>query len=138
MVKDAVKYVKNPAPVFIEFALQPGELQTREGVVRYQAGDALATGAGGERWPIRGQQFAETYEPISPLEFGHDGSYKKRYLMVDAKQLHEIADVDLGNGQGTLHAKIGDWLLTAPNGDRWVVADLIFKSTYQAVDGEKP
>lgn len=133
-----MKFVKKPVPLSVVFSLVSGEVQTREGVVRFEQGDAVATGIEGERWPIGLKHFAATYVPVPPLEFGQNGNYQKRHLPVDACQISEPLTVDLSAGQGTLSPNIGDWLLTVPNGEKWVVADSIFKLTYIAIDKNKP
>lgn len=133
-----MKFVKKPVPLAVVFARVSGELQTREGAVLFEAGDAMATGVEGERWPIRRQHFAATYVPVPPLVFGQNGSYQKKHLSVDACQILEPLTVELSAGRGTLSPNIGDWLLTAPNGAKWVVADSIFKSTYISVDESNP
>ena len=132
-----LKYFKKSIPVSIVFALSPGELLTKEGVVRYAVGDALATGVDGERWPIRRSHFVNIYEPDANLKFGQDGYYRKKHIPVDARQLVEITDIELSGGRGTLQALINDWLLTAENGDCWIVADSIFTMTYQSLENKK-
>ena len=44
-------YVKDET-VQVAFATEPGELISREGPNRYQPGDAIVTGATGDRWVV--------------------------------------------------------------------------------------
>lgn len=131
-----LKYFKKSIPVSVVFALGPGELLTKEGVVQYEVGDALVTGIEGERWPIRRSHFADIYEPNANLQFGQDGYYRKKHMPVEARQLVKITEVELSAGRGTLLPSINDWLITAANGDCWIVADSIFKTTYQSLEIE--
>jgi hypothetical protein len=125
-----VKVQKRPIPVRVEFASKSGSEQTIEGPVAYSLGDALLTGVAGERWPIRRAHFETTYVALSPTKMGEDGYYLKQPLIVDAEQVIRPTVVDLDTKSGSLIARPGDWLVTAPTGRRWVVADDIFQETY--------
>lgn len=127
-------WVKRRVPVKVEFLHTSGEMRTLEGLVRYEMGDALMTGSAGEQWPITRSRFEATYEPVSPGVLGEDGFYVKKPIPVEATQVREELVVSLGDRRGVLHAKVGDWIVTAPDGSQWVVADSIFKQTYQGVD----
>jgi hypothetical protein len=127
----SAKYVKKPLPVEVEFASGPGVLETREGPVSYEAGDALMTGFAGERWPIRRAHFEQTYEPLAPLEMGQDGRYLKKPMVISARQADADEHVVLQGGQGTLRATRGDWIVESGDGQRWVVENGIFHQTYR-------
>lgn len=125
-----MKAVKKPIPVQVEFASASAEIQTEEGPVQCASGDALMTGAAGERWPIERRRFEATYEPVAPIRMGENGAYLKKIETVDAQQTATEVEIDLGPSQGTLRAKPGDWIVTSNDGHRWVVASDIFQKTY--------
>ncbi len=118
----------------VEFAQADGTLPTREGPVAYAQGDAILTGAEGERWPLPRRRFDETYEPIAPLRPGKPGAYRKRPLMVWAKPMREPFTVELGESRGTLQGNAGDWLLQFAPGDQTVVSASVFARTYELLD----
>ena len=127
-----IKCIKKPIPVYVEFAESSGVLETLEGVVSYQRGDALMIGIKGERWPITRERFEETYYSSDPnLLLGSSGFYLKKPVLVDAFQVDAPCAIHLLNGSGILHANRGDWILHSADGHRWVVADDIFKVSYQ-------
>jgi hypothetical protein len=125
-----VKYLKQAVPVAVSFAAAAGEIATLEGPVRCAAGDALMTGVQGEHWPITRAHFEASYEPLVPLTMGQAGLYVKKPLAVEARQLDRATTVRMAQQQGSLHARAGDWLVSAPDGAQWVVVDEIFRQTY--------
>ena len=129
-----MKYIKRPIPIQVEFAQEAGTIQTLEGPVAFERGDALMMGIKGERWPIRRARFEETYVPIPPTRMGENGKYHKKPMPVSARQTTIDETVDLGGDRGVLLAKLGDWILTADDGRRWVVANDIFLVTYQPIE----
>lgn len=134
-----MKFQKRPLPFRVEFARKAGSMQTAEGSVAYRIGDALLTGVAGERWPIRRPDFERTYAPVPPARMGEDGFYVKLALVVDALQAQKATPIQLDGDRGVLSARAGDWIVTGPDGDRWIVADDIFRRTYAVVnegDGE--
>ena len=129
-----MKFVKIPHPVAVRFATIAGELLTREGPVTYAPGDALLTGVAGESWPIRRSDFNLSYEPIAPTCTGEAGAYRKRPARVEADQVTQAASIPTHSGNGNLRAEPGDWVVTNEQGQRWVVADDIFRLSYQRED----
>lgn len=134
------QFAKRPIPVVVEFAQEPGQLETLEGPVQYQAGDALLTGVQGERWPVARAKFDSTYQPSSNSTMPDCGWYTKRFIAVTAYQVDEETSICTQANANKLHAKPGDWVVTAPDGDQWVVARDIFAITYIAISqtGAKP
>ncbi len=128
------KFIKKPIPVAVEFARTSGQAKTLEGTVPYKTGDALLTGTAGELWPVPRDRFEETYEPVADLRMGEDGPYIKRPILVDAVQALSDTDITLKTHAAKLHANPGDWIITAQDGTRWVVAGDIFLNTYTAVE----
>jgi hypothetical protein len=125
---------KRPVEVTVQFAASPGVLSTREGDVRYAVGDALLTGAAGERWPVPRAHFDAAYEPVAPTRGGCDGTYRKRPALVLAKRMSETFAVDLSDARGTLRGGAGDWIVQYAPGDWAVVAGPIFAATYELLD----
>ncbi|TIC80284.1 PGDYG domain-containing protein [Crenobacter intestini] len=126
-----MKYQKRPLQVAVEFAKTHGQIQTMEGIVAYQKGDALLTGSKGERWPIVRQRFEETYIPVdASMAMGMPGLYLKKPLTVEAVQADRTVQIELSEGRGVLHARPGDWIISTESGDCWVVAEDIFADSY--------
>lgn len=129
-----MQYVKRALPTQVLFAEHAGTLDTLEGVVAYQNGDALVTGVEGERWPIAREDFERTYEAMLPTRMAEDGTYTKRHTPVQALQVTEITVLSIQSGTAKLRAAPGDWVVTDTHGKRWVVADTIFQKTYRALE----
>jgi len=127
------KFLKRAIVVQVEFADKPGLLTTLEGIVPYQAGDALMTGVDNERWPIARARFDASYKAQSPTRQGENGGYIKHRIPVTAVQITEPTQVALSSATASISGKIGDWLITAPDGSQWIVDDAIFSKTYQMV-----
>ncbi|MGO9445922.1 MAG: PGDYG domain-containing protein [Thiobacillaceae bacterium] len=129
-----MKYVKNAISVGVKFATQRGVLQTREGPVGYEAGDALMNGAKGEHWAIQRARFEATYKPLPPTAMGEEGQYLKMPLPVSARQVLADETIALSEARGVLQAQKGDWILTTEDGRQWVVANDIFRVTYSVLE----
>lgn len=129
----SMKFRKKPVAVDVCFAQSAGTLQTLEGLVKFIQGDALTTGVQNERWPIPRKHFESTYAPVWPTLMGTDGRYIKKPSKVTALQCGSEQHVSIGDGNGVLRAKVGDWIVTDGAGNRWVVADSIFRATYESV-----
>ena len=56
-------YVKKRIPIEVVQMDKPFKVETLEGVLHGKAGDYLATGVKGEKYPIDKEIFEETYEP---------------------------------------------------------------------------
>jgi hypothetical protein len=125
---------KRGVGVSVAFAPAPGVLPTREGDVRYATGDALVTGADGDRWPVPRAHFDLRYEPVPPTRAGEAGTYRARPRDVWAKSMHAPFIVTLGSGRGTLKGAAGDWLVQYAPGDCAVVGQAMFAATYELVD----
>lgn len=130
------KYQKLQIPTQVTFAAKPGVLSTLEGNVNYKAGDALMTGIQGERWPIARDQFNLTYEPISPVNMGEDGTYVKKNMIVKAEQALAPFEIYYPDKQSTLKGYVGDWKVSSPEGNEWIVADSVFKQTYKLIKSD--
>lgn len=125
---------KRPVPVDVQFAAQAGVLPTREGEVRYAAGDALLTGGAGDRWPVPRGRFDAWYQAVPPTRAGSDGVYRRRRAIVRVKQMSTTFAVELSAGRGTLRGVAGDWLVQYAPDDVAVVAQELFAATYELLD----
>lgn len=123
--------VKRPLPVTVEFAGRDGRVTTREGEVRYQAGDAILSGIEKERWPVPRACFFASYDPVAPLQAGDNGSYVKRHKAVWAWRSSASIEIELSGGRGTLRADAGDVIIDYGDCDLAVVTASIFESSYQ-------
>jgi len=118
----------------VSFAKMPGILDTLEGPVRYDTGDALVLGEKGERWPVKRHIFEEIYEPVKPIKLGDDGRYRGVVREVRALQLKEARRLDLANGRGILRGGAGDWVIDYGDGDMSIIAGDVFAETYELMD----
>lgn len=122
-------YFKKPIPVKVNFAIASGQILTIEGIVSFKKGDAILTGIEGEQWPVARADFMQSYDPTSPNIMGMDGYYQKKYLVIIARKV--LYDEIVKHGNGVLSACAGDYVITSPDGKKWVVANDIFHATYQ-------
>ena len=129
-----MKHFKLPIPVIVIFATADGVIMTLEGPVSHVAGDAILTGSAGEQWPIPRAIFEATYAPVAPLRSGESGAYIKKAIPVEARQADRAEVITLGDGRGEIQAQPEDWIVTAPDGRQWVVAEAIFRMTYRVAD----
>lgn len=120
----------------VKFAVANGVLETREGPVRHQKGDALVTGDDGERWPVTLALFRKTYEPVGDYTFGQDGAYRKIQRNASALRLAGPRSFALSRGRGALSGKAGDWILDYGRGDLSIVAEKQFEAYYELIDQE--
>ena len=133
----ARRYVKHEQ-VDVVFAKADGELISREGPNRYQAGDALITGSTGDRrecnadrWSVSRGRFDEKYEPVAPLPAGADGRYQARPIPVLARQMAEPFTIARRAGGDRLRGEAQDWLLQYAPGDYGIVENARFARVYR-------
>lgn len=136
-MNDANTYLKIPIKVYVEFATESGQIDTLEGPVSYQQGDALVTGVRGERWPVSSSRFEQTYEPVEGQLPGRNGSFTKRPIIVTAVQAEKDMTIQMISRDGQLSAHKGDWIVTTHDGAQWVVAADIFPKTYTPLERVK-
>jgi len=120
--------------VAVDFAADSGALMSLEGPNRYQAGDALITGAGGERWVVSRDRFDAKYLPADAgVAHGMPGAYRNRPAVVLAKQMHEaFALARSAAGGDVLHGTAGDWVMQYAPGDYGVVQATRFAKVYRS------
>lgn len=128
-----------PGAVFVEnvnvvrdvvFAERTGVVETLEGPVRHDVGDAIVQGSEHERWPVARVIFEQRYVPEDGQALGENGRYRKKAKTVLALQMDNDRRVDLKGGRGILQGKKGDWIVDYGEGDLAVVAAAVFQKTY--------
>ncbi|MDL2207649.1 PGDYG domain-containing protein [Desulfovibrio sp. OttesenSCG-928-M16] len=124
--------VKQDIPVRVVFADKAGTLDTLEGKVNYERGDALLTGSEGENWPVSRDSFDRRYVPEAAVERGQNGIYRPVAEPVWAAQIHEAFTVILSDEKGSLLGRAGDWLVQYGVGEYGIVDREIFASRYSA------
>ena len=126
----AAAFVKNEV-VEVVFAKTDGELVSREGVNRFQAGDALITGSTGGRWSVSRDRFHARYDPVSPVMVGEDGKYQSKPIPVLARQMSEPFTVARTKGGDLLRGLANDWLLQYAPCDYGIVENVRFQQVYR-------
>ncbi len=129
---DAIRVIKRPEPVEVEFARQDGVLETLEGFVHYKAGDALVTGPCGERWPIQAGRFARTYRPVEDSTADATHRFVKCAQAVLALRMSAAFGIRTSGASDPLSGKAGDWLVQYSPGEHGIVDAEIFARTYKA------
>ena len=127
----AAHYVKDEV-VQVAFAAAPGSLISLEGPNHYAAGDALISGATGERWSVTRDRFDAKYVAQAPTVPGSDGAYRAKAVPVLAKQMREPFTLARSAGGDVLSGGAGDWVLQYAPGDYGVVAQARFARVYRA------
>lgn len=126
----AALFVKDEL-VDVVFAKLAGELISREGPNRFQAGDALITGSTGDRWSVSRDRFDAKYMPVAPLKAGEDGRYRAKPLPVLARQIDEAFTLARSAGGDVLHGKARDWVLQYAPGDFGIIENARFAKVYR-------
>ncbi|WP_250472383.1 PGDYG domain-containing protein [Caballeronia sp. GAFFF1] len=126
----ARRVVKNEA-VTVEFAAAAGELLSLEGPNRYATGDAVVTGASGERWVVSRERFDAKYAPEGGIAHGEPGTYRNRPSVVLAKQMQEPFSIARSAAGDVLTGEPGDWVMQYAPGDYGVVKAARFAKVYR-------
>lgn len=125
--------VEKISTVTVVFAPTDGVVETLEGKVQCSKGDAILSGVEGERWPVSRPRFDMMYEPAGEFAHGGDGQYRKRSAAYTlAKQMDASFTVIVGQGD-VIMGQAGDWWMQYADGQQGVVADEIFRKTYQLI-----
>lgn len=120
--------------VDVVFAREAGELISREGLNRFDAGDALITGSTGDCWSVSRQRFNAKYSPVAPLRAGDDGCYEAKPVPVLAKRMAEAFCVARCAGGDVLRGAAHDWLVQYGPGDFGIVEAARFQRVYRPLD----
>jgi hypothetical protein len=126
----AVRALKDEV-VAVEFATCAGVLQSAVGPNRYGAGDALLTGATGDRWCVARERFDLKYEPLGGTARGAAGAYRNRPATVLARRIDVAFSVERSAGGDVLHGEPGDWLVEYAPGDHGIVDRRRFARVYR-------
>jgi len=122
---DGFETAKLPIPLEFRYAEEDETIETKEGSVGAQAGDAIMTGTEGEQWPIPAASFAETYDDLG------DGTAAKKNIPVFAKEMSEPFQVKVSWSDDLLQGEEGDYLVQYGDNDYGVVGTEIFVKTYE-------
>jgi len=116
---------KKPIPLQFRYADDEETIQTKEGPVSAQKGDAIMTGTEREHWPIPAEKFEQTYNVLEP------GLAAKKDIPVFAKEMIEPFQVKVSWSDDLLRGEGGDYLVQYGPGDYGVVGREIFGRTYK-------
>jgi hypothetical protein len=119
--------------VQVRFSREASTVQTNEGMVRVNPGDAILTGINGENWRVSRQRFSLKYRPAPPTHAGEDGAYISLPTTVFAVRMDLDFQVLLADGESRLSGRTGDWLVDYGDGSLGIVADQAFSETYEIV-----
>ena len=122
---DAFETAKKPIPLNFRYAEDGETIETKEGPVNANAGDAVMTGTEGEQWPIPRESFEQTYDILEP------GVAAKKDIPVFAKEMQEPFQVKVTWSDDLLQGEPGDFLVQYGPGDYGVVGREIFRKTYK-------
>jgi hypothetical protein len=117
--------------VQVRFTPEACTVQTPEGLVHAQPGDAILTGVAGERWRVSRAHFAEKYRPVPPAQEGEAGTYLSLRTRIRALQMPGPFEVLLADGRSRLTGKAADWLVDYGDGSLGIVSPAIFATTYE-------
>lgn len=117
--------------VAVVFADVAGELISREGPNRFEAGDALITGSTGDRWSVSRSRFDARYFPIARTKAGEDGCYQARPAQILAKQMVEAFTLARSLGGDVLSGLAHDWVIQYAPGDFGIVENARFQRVYR-------
>jgi hypothetical protein len=126
----AARFVKDEI-VLAEFATAEGVIQSSVGLNHYRIGDALVTGANGDRWCVSRDRFDVKYRPCEGVRAGDDGRYRNVPTPVWAKQMSEAFSIERTAGGDRLIGRPGDWVLEYAPGDYGIVDQARFALVYR-------
>jgi hypothetical protein len=118
----------------VRFTPIPCPVQTHEGVVHAQPGDAIITGTAGEHWRVSRARFSEKYRPVAPTVDGQAGRYISLPNRIVALPMRASFEVLLADGVSRLSGHEGDWLVDYGDGSLGIVSQAIFATTYEIID----
>lgn len=122
----AAHYIKEEV-VQVVFAAEPGELASREGPNRYRPGDAIVTGATGDRWVVSRDRFDARYVPVDEAA----GAWRNKPAKVLAKEMDAPFAIARSAGGDVLTGKAGDWLMQYAPGDYGITERARFLAVYR-------
>lgn len=131
----AAQRVVKDETVTVEFAAAAGELMSLEGPNSYAVGDAIVSGATGERWVVSRERFDPKYRPAdTTLAHGKPGAYRNIPSPVLARRMDEPFTLLRSAGGDRLTGSAGDWVMQYAPGDYGVVKAERFAKVYRLAD----
>jgi hypothetical protein len=124
-------YLVRPVVRDVVFARSPGTVESREGPVPYETGDAIVSDSMGA-WAVARARFEESYEPAHDQPAGAPGRYRKKAgTFAHARRLDAVLRLDRGDAPPH-HGEPGDWLVWDADGasDHRIVAHEAFAESY--------
>ena len=58
--------------------------------------------------------------------------YRKKPVIIEAYQTDK--EIDIATLEGTMHANVGDWIITGVNGEQYPCKPDIFEKTYELIE----
>jgi hypothetical protein len=133
-VPGSVRAASLPVERQVRFATQSGSLETTEGTVRHDSGDAIVTGESNESWPVTYKTFVTLYKPLGSTKMGDTGLYQKIEKSILALPIKNSARIDMSSGRGLLLGNAGDWIVDYGQADLAIVAGNTFLKSYRIFD----
>ncbi len=125
---------KRAVEVSVRFAAAATAVQSPEGPVHAQPGDALVSDAEGRCWRVAAERFGTRYEALPPTRMGEAGRYRSRPSEARAWRRGQGFELLLSDGLSLLRGQAGDWLLDYGDGHLGIVAAQVFDSSYELLD----
>jgi len=129
----AARRVVKDEVVNVEFAASAGSLISLEGPNRYVPGDALISGATGERWVVSRDRFDAKYVPSAGCGHGDAGKYRNIPSVVLAKRMDQPFSIARSAAGDVLHGSAGDWVMQYAPSDYGVVKADRFAKVYKVL-----
>ena len=130
----AAMFVKTEI-VDVVFAKTDGQLLSREGLNTFRTGDAVITGATGDRWSVSRDRFNAKYASTKEVFAGDNGKYQSNPVPVLARQMLTPFTIARSAGGDLLKGLAHDWLLQYAPGDFGIVENARFQQVYRRCDG---
>jgi hypothetical protein len=122
---------KREREVQVRFTPDACTVQTPEGLVHAQPGDAIITGIAGDQWPVSRSRFPAKYRAVPPTRSGDAGTYVSLPDRIIAVSMSGPFAVLLSDGVSRLRGRAGDWLVDYGDGSLGVVSGSVFATTYE-------
>ena len=128
---ELLQVMKKPIPLNFRIAKEVEVVETLEGKVTAQIGDAILTGTKGECWPIPASKFETTYDFSKET-----GICSKKPMIVQAERMTEAFEVKVSWTNEPLKGEPGGYRLIYGDNDFGVVDATIFAETYEILNDE--
>lgn len=122
-----MKATKKPIVISYRLATSVEVINTLEGPVTAEVGDAIITGVKGEQYPVPRPNFDDWYTIVEP------GKAFKKAMTVEVEQLTAPREVTVGWSANPIHGDVGDYFITYGPNNFGIVRKDIFLETYDIV-----